>query len=68
MQALLDFEDLLIYAKNPVSCLEVKSGDLYLDGVCIGPAVDLGKALNYLRVKIFFLLGLALLDMSMLAI
>lgn len=54
MQALLDFENLLIYAQNPVSCLEVKSGDLYRDGVCIGPAVDLGKALELPASKNFF--------------
>lgn len=46
MQALLDFENQLIYAKDPVSYLEVRSGDLFQDGICIGPASDLGKALE----------------------
>ncbi len=54
MQALLDFENELIYAKNPVSYLEVRSGDLFRDGVCIGPATLLGKALELSPGSNFF--------------
>lgn len=45
MQALLDFENQIIFATNAVSYLEVRDGDLFRDGICIGPATDLGKAL-----------------------
>jgi anthranilate/para-aminobenzoate synthase component I len=48
MQALLDFENQIIFAKDPVSYLEVRDGDLFQNNICIGAATDLGKAL-YLR-------------------
>src|SRR3989338_9218758 len=54
MQVLLDFENLFIYAKDPVSYLEVRSGNLYRDNVCIGPAINLGKALELSRTNNFF--------------
>src|SRR3990167_1969695 len=54
MQALLDFDNLFLYAQNPVSCLEVQSGDLYRDQICIGPATDLGKTLELPRTNNFF--------------
>ncbi|MES2504035.1 MAG: anthranilate synthase component I family protein [Myxococcota bacterium] len=54
MQALLHFEDVEIYARNPSSYLEVKSGKLFRDNVVIGDALELSKALELAPSKNFF--------------